>query len=63
MAMGKLRKKLGASMGLAKPDHYKFVWVDEFPLFELTDEGKPTSAHHPFTAPNPKTFICWKQTR
>ncbi len=54
MAMGKLRKKLGASMGLAKPDHYKFVWVDEFPLFELTDEGKPTSAHHPFTAPKPE---------
>ncbi len=28
---------------------YKFLWVVDFPLFELNEEGKITSSHHPFT--------------
>ena len=30
-----------------------FLWVVDFPLFEgFDDEGRPVSAHHPFTMPN-----------
>ncbi len=30
-----------------------FLWVVDFPLFESIDEnGRPVSAHHPFTMPN-----------
>ena len=33
---------------------YKLVWVTDFPLFEGHDsEGRPISAHHPFTMPHP----------
>lgn len=32
-----------------------FLWVVEFPLFESIDEdGRPVSAHHPFTMPHPE---------
>ena len=30
-----------------------FLWVVDFPLFEgVSDEGNPTSSHHPFTMPH-----------
>eukprot|EP00050_Salpingoeca_kvevrii_P014630 m.38280 g.38280 ORF g.38280 m.38280 type:complete len:659 (+) comp5879_c0_seq2:1-1977(+) len=33
-------------------DH--FLWVEDFPLFELGDQGRIFSTHHPFTAPVPE---------
>jgi aspartyl-tRNA synthetase len=31
------------------------LWVVDFPLFEdVTDEGRPIPAHHPFTQPHPE---------
>ncbi|MCD6403417.1 MAG: aspartate--tRNA ligase [Candidatus Aenigmarchaeota archaeon] len=30
---------------------FKVLWVVNFPLFELNEEGQITSAHHPFTSP------------
>jgi len=31
----------------------QFLWVVDFPLFEeIDDQGRPVSAHHPFTMPN-----------
>jgi len=54
-ALGNLRKKLAAKMGLIKDNDYKFVWVTEFPLFEYSEEEKRwASAHHPFTQPRPE---------
>lgn len=36
------------------PNELAFVWVTDFPLFEITTEGsKVDAAHHPFTAPHP----------
>ncbi|XP_057672211.1 aspartate--tRNA ligase, mitochondrial [Diorhabda carinulata] len=31
-----------------------FLWVLDFPLFELSEEGTLKSAHHPFTSPHPE---------
>ena len=32
---------------------FNFLWVVDFPLFEgFTDDGRPVSAHHPFTMPH-----------
>lgn len=32
-----------------------FLWIVDFPLFEVSKEtGALQSAHHPFTAPNPE---------
>jgi aspartyl-tRNA synthetase len=49
-ALGDLRLEIGKSEGLAT-DGWRFLWVTDFPLFELDEEGNLTSAHHPFTAP------------
>lgn len=48
-ALGALRLKLGKDFNLIKEDDYRFLWVYDFPLFELDDEGKISSTHHPFT--------------
>jgi aspartyl-tRNA synthetase len=33
---------------------FHFVWVVDFPLFEVLDDaGNPVPAHHPFTMPHP----------
>lgn len=48
-AMGALRIKIGKDLGLFE-DSWRFLWVVDFPMFEKKD-GKWTSIHHPFTAP------------
>lgn len=35
---------------LANVDQYKFVWVVDWPMFEIVD-NKISSVHHPFTSP------------
>ena len=49
-AMGALRLEVGRKEGLAQ-DGWNFLWVTDFPLFGLDEEGKLTSEHHPFTSP------------
>ncbi len=48
--LGELRLAVGEEEGL-KGEGWSFLWVTDFPLFELDDEGNLTSAHHPFTSP------------
>ncbi|MEO3993983.1 MAG: aspartate--tRNA ligase [Desulfurococcaceae archaeon TW002] len=52
-ALGALRNSLGRYLGLVRKDDYAMLWIVDFPLFELSDEGVLTSMHHPFTAPRP----------
>jgi len=53
--MGALRLEMGKRFGLIPAGQWKFVWIDEFPLFEWSEEEKSlVAAHHAFTAPKPE---------
>ncbi len=56
-ALGQLRLKLGAELGLIPEGVYNFCWVTDFPLLEWSAEDKRWfSMHHPFTMPAPEDW-------
>lgn len=55
--MGRLRDKLGDILELKDPSRYEFLWIVDFPMFEIEDaEVKIKALHHPFTMP--KNIDC-----
>ena len=53
-ATSDLRMYLGERLGLRKADHFKLLWVLDFPLFEYAEEeNRWVARHHPFTSPKP----------
>lgn len=49
-ALGNLRKRLASEYSIYDKNDYKFLWVTEFPAFEVDEEsGKWTAKHHAFT--------------
>ncbi len=48
--LGALRLAVAKRENLAR-DEWNFLWVTDFPLFELNEAGDLTSSHHPFTSP------------
>lgn len=51
-ALGALRSKLGAELGLIDHSQFAFLWVVDFPLVEWDEESQRYLAlHHPFTRP------------
>ena len=52
--LGRLRLLAATMAGAIPEDKFVFTWVTEFPLFEVNDEGRLSSMHHPFTAPFPE---------
>lgn len=48
--MGRLRIKIAEDLGLIDPLVFCFVWIVDFPMFEV-DDGKFQACHHPFTQP------------
>ena len=46
--LGELRLRLGRPQG---HEELAFLWVTDFPVFEVGPEGQLYPAHHPFTAP------------
>jgi len=53
-ALAKLRNALGEQLELYDPNELRYVWVDDFPLFEKDAEsGGWTATHHVFSAPRP----------
>ena len=48
--MGRFRLYLAELMDIIDKDDYKFVWIVDFPMFEVED-GKLKALHHPFTMP------------
>ncbi|MEM2838808.1 MAG: aspartate--tRNA ligase [Thermoplasmata archaeon] len=58
---GRLREKLGAEMGLI-PDTDEFIWIVDFPLFDIPAPGaRPVATHHPFTSPKEQTLEYLKK--
>ncbi|MGN0960675.1 MAG: aspartate--tRNA ligase [Christensenellales bacterium] len=45
-----LRNKLGEELELLG-DEFKFVWIVDFPFYELGDEGQIEFSHNPFSMP------------
>ncbi len=50
--MGRLRQEVAKMMNLIDNDKYEFVWIVDFPMFEIEEgEVKIKALHHPFTMP------------
>ncbi len=49
--LGELRLAVARQESLAE-ESWRFLWVTDFPLFELDEEAHLTSAHHMFTSPH-----------
>lgn len=50
-----VRRELGKRLGLIDPKQLNFVWIEDFPLLEYSEEEKRLVAkHHPFTSPLPE---------
>lgn len=54
-ALGAVRVELNDMFQFANKDELNFVWIENWPLFEI-EEGKTKAAHHPFTSPSPQTL-------
>tara|TARA_B110000008_G_scaffold194110_1_gene192654 strand:+ start:19 stop:1776 length:1758 start_codon:yes stop_codon:yes gene_type:complete len=50
-ALGNLREKLGKDLNLYNKK-WAPIWVLDFPMFEVSDDGSLNAIHHPFTAPS-----------
>lgn len=48
---GEIRKEIGKRQGLIDDSVYKFCWIVDFPMYELTDNGKIDFCHNPFSMP------------
>ncbi len=48
--MGRFRIYLAQLMQIIPEDVFEFVWVVDFPMFEV-DDGRVKALHHPFTMP------------
>jgi len=48
---GLVRIELGKRLDLLEKNVYKFCFIVDFPMYELTDEGKIDFGHNPFSMP------------
>jgi aspartyl-tRNA synthetase len=51
--LGRLRLHFGKTHNLIDHNKHNLLWVVDFPMFELGDDGSHSPYHHPFTSPNP----------
>jgi aspartyl-tRNA synthetase len=50
-ALDAVRRRLAQLLGLIDPAKFAPLWVLDFPLFGLNEEGQVTAEHHPFCMP------------
>ncbi len=55
-----LRQELGKRLNLIDENDYKFVWIVDFPFYELDDEGNIAFSHNPFSLPQDDIEIVKK---
>ena len=48
---GEIRTELGKRLNLIDENTFSFCWIVDFPMFELTDNGKIEFSHNPFSMP------------
>ena len=48
---GGVRIELGKRLDLLEKECYKFCWIVDFPMYELSDEGTIDFCHNPFSMP------------
>ena len=48
---GGVRTELGKRLDLLEKNIYKFCWIVDFPMYELSDEGTIDFNHNPFSMP------------
>ena len=48
---GEIRKELGNRLDLLEKDVFKFCWIIDFPMYEISDEGELEFSHNPFSMP------------
>ena len=48
---GLIRIELGKRLDLLEKDVYRFCWIVDFPMYELSDEGTIDFNHNPFSMP------------
>ena len=48
---GLIRIELGKRLQLLEKDVYRFCWIVDFPMYELSDEGTIDFNHNPFSMP------------
>ena len=48
---GQIRTELGKRLDILEKDIYRFCWIVDFPMYELSDEGKIEFCHNPFSMP------------
>ena len=46
-----LRNELGEKLNLIDKNKFEFVWIVDFPFYELDDDGKIEFSHNPFSMP------------
>ena len=49
--LGAVRLAVARQENLIREEEWSFLWVTDFPLFGLAEDGSITSEHHPFTSP------------
>jgi aspartyl-tRNA synthetase len=49
--MGRLRVEIAKLQNLIDESMFRFLWVVDFPMFEIDDAQKVSALHHPFTRP------------
>ena len=48
---GQIRQELAVRLDLLEKNVYRFCWIVDFPMYELSDEGKIEFSHNPFSMP------------
>ena len=48
---GQIREELGKRLGLIDDSVYKFCWIVDFPMYELSEDGTYAFSHNPFSMP------------
>jgi aspartyl-tRNA synthetase len=49
--LGVMREKIAAQLELIEKEVFKFAWIVDYPMYELTDEKKVEFSHNPFSMP------------